>query len=185
MIPHFTMSLLKYKTFWFQIVLLLLVYLMSPQYYILKMSVCHPNGLQFQPVSFLVCSNNAHQSIKQKGEKILIIWKSLVGKPEVGFVGWGTGQEFYVNFMKWHVVFRIAIHVLIRYLEDPIHKTSKWPPPHPPTTCPKIKQNPKGPKYKVFSIYVQSNHKYSWYLHIKWDSFYNNIICTSSLKFYI
>lgn len=99
-----------------------------------------------------------------------------MGKPEVGFAGWGTGQEFYVNFMKWHVVFRIAIHVLIRYLEDPIHKTSKWPPPHPPTTCPKIKQNPKGPKYKVFSIYVQSNHKYSWYLHIKWDSFYNNII---------
>lgn len=115
MIPHFTTSLLKYKTFWFQIVLLLLVYLMSPQYYILKMSVCHPNGLQFQPVSFLVCSNNAHQSIKQKGEKNLITWIVLVGKPEVGFAGWGTGQEFYVNFMKWHVVFRIAIHVLIRY----------------------------------------------------------------------
>lgn len=56
---------------------------------------------------------------------------------------------------------------------------------HPPTTCPKIKQSHKGPKYKVFSIYVQSIHKYSWYLHIKRDSFYNNIICTSSLKLYI
>lgn len=41
--------------------------------------------------------------------------KVQAGKPEVGFGGEEPKQEFYVNFMKWHVVFRIAIHVLIRY----------------------------------------------------------------------
>lgn len=57
---------------------------------------------------------------------------------------------------------------------------------HPPTYhLPKDQAKSQDPRYKVFSIYVQSNHKYSWYLHIKRDSFYNNIICTSSLKLYI
>lgn len=56
--------------------------------------------------------------------------KVQAGKPEVGFGGEELNKiEFYVNFMKWHVVFRIAIHVLIRYPRPYIHKTSKWPPP--------------------------------------------------------
>lgn len=55
--------------------------------------------------------------------------KVQAGKPEVGFGGEELNKSLNVNCMKWHVVFRIANYVLIRYPRPYIHKTSKWPPP--------------------------------------------------------
>lgn len=67
---------------------------MSRQYYIFKTLVCHPNGLQLQLVSFLVYSNNAHQSIEQKGGRIFNNLKVQAGKPEVGFGGEELNKSF-------------------------------------------------------------------------------------------